>query len=277
MKGQPEKPDLYRSVFESLDAGLFLLDARFAYAHANRAWLEAVGCEMEDLAGRVPSFLADAQPDGGAGREMLEALKAGQSVHRVARARRKDGQPLWVFVHLSPLPGGEGFAGVANEVQALREAQARVERDAAMDALTGLPNRRAFDAALALEYARAVRHSYRLSVLLFDFSSDLEVGPALPDATVRTVGLALRTDRRASDLAFRIGPEQFALLLPNTGASEAAFVAERACRGLHTLGLPARVVPRLGSAVFPDDAGDANGLVLAASNRLDVPRYLTGN
>lgn len=280
MDDQPAIPDPYRGAFMALDVGVFLLDARLCFTQANPAWLQALGYTLEELSGRAPSFLDDDHSNVGAGREMTDELRAGHSINRVVRARRKDGQPLWVFLHLSPMAGfedTEGFVGAAYPVRGLREAQARLERDAALDGLTGLPNRRAFDAGLALEYARAVRHSYRLSVLLFDFSSDTEVGPALPDASVRMIALSLRQDRRASDLAFRIGLERFALILPNTSAQEAAFVAERAARAFETLGLPHHAPPRLGSAVFPDDAGDVNGLLLTASNRMEAPRYAFGN
>jgi diguanylate cyclase (GGDEF)-like protein len=101
------------------------------------------------------------------------------------------------------------------------DERARREAESRNDALTGLGNRRAYDERLAREVARSGRHGHALAVVLLDVQS-------ADDQALRGVAEVLRGLRR-SDECFRIGDDQFAVLLPDTDALGAAFVAERVC------------------------------------------------
>jgi diguanylate cyclase len=103
------------------------------------------------------------------------------------------------------------------------------------DALTGLGNRRAYDERLALEIARASRHERALSLVLIDvddFTAHNEtLGEARADEMLMTVASALRAVRD-TDQAFRIGGDEFAVLLPETEADGLPAVAARIRRHL---------------------------------------------
>jgi diguanylate cyclase (GGDEF)-like protein len=98
------------------------------------------------------------------------------------------------------------------------------------DGLTGLWNRRAFDARLGEETARFLRHGAPLSVCLIDLDGFKAVndrdGHAAGDDVLRAVGRAL-VQVRGGDAAFRLGGDEFALLLPGADAAGAGAVAER--------------------------------------------------
>jgi diguanylate cyclase (GGDEF)-like protein len=100
------------------------------------------------------------------------------------------------------------------------------------DALTGLANRRAFDARLKLELARAKRNSKPLALLILDVDffkryNDRYGHPA-GDATLQAVANVLKnTCLRTSDLPARIGGEEFVALLPDTHSKGAMEIAER--------------------------------------------------
>jgi two-component system cell cycle response regulator len=100
----------------------------------------------------------------------------------------------------------------------------RLRAEAVRDALTGLPNRRAFDDALAREVARAEREGAPLAALLLDVDRFMAVndthGHAAGDAVLRAVASRARAALRAADLLARVGGEELAALLP--GADEAA-------------------------------------------------------
>jgi two-component system, cell cycle response regulator len=100
----------------------------------------------------------------------------------------------------------------------------RLRAEAVRDALTGLPNRRAFDEALAREVARAEREGVPLAALLLDVDRFKSVndahGHAAGDAVLRAVAARARAALRAADLLARVGGEELAALLP--GADEAA-------------------------------------------------------
>ena len=106
-----------------------------------------------------------------------------------------------------------------------------VERQALVDGLTGLANRRASSDALHAEVARAERLETQLSVVLADLDEFKEVndlhGHAVGDEVLRVVAEVLRETLRESDVAGRWGGEEFLLLLPGADEEGAAQLAER--------------------------------------------------
>ncbi|HLV19924.1 MAG TPA: diguanylate cyclase [Polyangiaceae bacterium] len=117
------------------------------------------------------------------------------------------------------------------EELALRDELERAERLASTDALTGLCNRRRFEALLEQETAYAVRRRQDLALVLLDLDHFKAVndqfGHAAGDQVLVHVGRLLKSCLRAEDHAFRIGGEEFALLLRDTPAAAAAAVAGR--------------------------------------------------
>jgi diguanylate cyclase (GGDEF)-like protein len=106
-----------------------------------------------------------------------------------------------------------------------------VERQALVDGLTGVANRRRCSEALAAEVARAARHATPLSLVMADLD-DFKIvndahGHAAGDMVLREFAEVLRATLRETDLAGRWGGEEFLLLLPGTDATGAAQLAER--------------------------------------------------
>jgi diguanylate cyclase (GGDEF)-like protein len=105
-------------------------------------------------------------------------------------------------------------------------------RQAATDALTGLPNRRAFDRQFNAEFKRARRFGEALSVLLIDVDHFKLIndrhGHLVGDDVLRHLGGTLRTSLpRQFDILARFGGEEFAVVLPHTDREAALLVAER--------------------------------------------------
>ncbi len=99
------------------------------------------------------------------------------------------------------------------------------------DALTGLHNRRYLDRRLEEEVTRALRYQHPLSCLFIDADHFKRVndthGHGSGDSVLREIALRVKECLRASDIATRFGGEEFALLLPQTDATEACTLAER--------------------------------------------------
>ncbi len=116
-------------------------------------------------------------------------------------------------------------------VACLETTRAELERLAREDALTGLANRRGFDARLELEYQRAVRQQSPLSLAMVDLDRFKRVndafGHAIGDEVLRRVGTILRENCRAGDLPARYGGEEFAIALPDTNLLAAQSLCER--------------------------------------------------
>jgi len=107
---------------------------------------------------------------------------------------------------------------------------------AVTDELSGLSSRRYFEARLAEEWSRRDRYETPLSIACFDLdrfkSVNDSLGHAAGDLVIRRFGEIVRGVVRASDLACRLGGEEFATLFPNTSAASARPVAERIRKAL---------------------------------------------
>ncbi len=111
------------------------------------------------------------------------------------------------------------------------EAVAKLREHANRDGLTGIANRRFFEARLGDEFARWQRYGGDLSVLLFDLDHFKTIndrfGHAAGDAVLRETARRVASIVRGQDTFGRFGGEEFALLLPCTNLDEAMRVADK--------------------------------------------------
>jgi len=104
---------------------------------------------------------------------------------------------------------------------------------AAIDGLTGLYNRRHFEALSVAEWARFQRYLRPLSILIIDVDHFKAIndrfGHDVGDSALKIVSNVCTAAKRDSDISARIGGEEFALLLPETNEAAARIVAQRLC------------------------------------------------
>jgi diguanylate cyclase (GGDEF)-like protein len=140
-----------------------------------------------------------------------------------------DAQPrAWAIEHLEAL--ADIAALVGGELER-RDLVRRLAIDARTDALTGMANRRDWDARLPNALRSAERLGHPLSLVLLDVDffkafNDRDGHPA-GDAALRDIGARWIAATRDIDLLARIGGEEFGLVLPGCTADEALVVAER--------------------------------------------------
>lgn len=115
--------------------------------------------------------------------------------------------------------------------KALEEANEKLSRQATIDVLTGLPNRRVLDERVEFEYRFALRHKTHLSVAMLDLDNFKKIndehGHAEGDRVLRELGRVLQETMRSTDLAARYGGEEFVVLLPGADTDGAILFAER--------------------------------------------------
>ena len=104
-------------------------------------------------------------------------------------------------------------------------------KNATMDALTGLNNRRQFEIRLGEQYAIANRQNTPLCAIMLDIDFFKKFndtyGHATGDAVLRTTANVIKSQLREYDIPSRYGGEEFCILLPQTNIEEAKVVAER--------------------------------------------------
>ncbi|MBS0421731.1 MAG: EAL domain-containing protein [Proteobacteria bacterium] len=174
--------------------------------------------------------------------------------------------------------GAIQYRAQKREVMRRIEAERRARELAYQDGLTGLPNRRQFDEALATLIASPPRTGASHAVLLLDLNGFKQIndvfGHAVGDHVLIVVAQRLRAAIRDSDMVARFGGDEFAILAPHLADPEAATnVALRIIEALrspvssgkaaHSVGLG------IGIALIPQDASSADD----ALRKADVALY----
>jgi len=190
---------------------------------------------LREVAGRMSESVADVAHDVGQHRSRIAALSEELS----AAQSSTEGRPAESLLHAVAeilqinarlqdrlLTAEEKLRHQAKQVESWMAA-------ARTDPLTGLPNRRALDGALARQIAQWRRNQGTFSVVLVDVDHFKAVndrhGHSAGDAVLRALAELLERTFRKMDLIARIGGEEFAVLLPATAGTEAGRAAE-SCR-----------------------------------------------
>jgi len=152
----------------------------------------------------------------------------------------------------------------------------KLQINATTDSLTSLYNRRFFDDYFGKELNRSIRYSHKLALVVFDLHRFKEVndrfGHPQGDALLQMAAATLRKSLRTSDYAFRIGGDEFALLLPQTDTEQSATLARRLraayAESIEPLNLRIPLALDYGLAVYPEDGELQEVLIRVADERL---------
>jgi len=171
-----------------------------------------------------------------------------------------------------------GQAASALQVIDLHE---QLQRQATMDEMTGLANRRRFQEALGKAIAHAHRTGEPLSLVLVDVDNFKRVndtyGHQCGDSVLRALGAILRARTRAADTAARYGGEELAVIMPGTDAAGACISAEElrtavAAAVVDGPDWPVTVTASFGVAEIGPMVADGEALVAAADAALYIAK-----
>jgi diguanylate cyclase (GGDEF)-like protein/PAS domain S-box-containing protein len=247
MKNPEPDSAVYRTLLESTRAIPWKIDwasATFAY----------IGPQIESLLGyaqdswvTVDDWASRMHPDDRAWvvNYCVSQSQAGVDHEADYRALAANGEYVWIrdVVHVVRNAAGEvealiGFMFDISERkktdERLQKMQQQLEDFSFRDGLTGIANRRKFDAVLDEEWDAARRHTQPLSLILIDIDFfkqyNDQYGHVQGDECLKRVGAALSgVANRSRDLLARYGGEEFVLVLPATDETAARRVSER-CR-----------------------------------------------
>lgn len=170
-----------------------------------------------------------------------------------------------------------GIVGIGHDITERKEAERRIQFLATHDSLTGLPNRGAFNDALAAAIDAGRAGNTRFAILFVDLDDFKLINDSLGhdagDELLKQTAARLRASVRTGDLVARLGGDEFVLLCrepPYLGDLEglAARVLEAAIRPFDLLGQERRVSASIGVAVYPDHGTTEDSLMKSADTAM---------
>ncbi len=202
------------------------------------AFLQAI--HPDDRA-RVANHINAARQKGGFDIEFKVVLSDGKS-----RVLHGMGEVIFLGSDMKPqiigaiqditAPERSELLGVIQDITDQKELQWKLEREARTDPLTGCANRRHFLELAEHELARARRYTEEVSVLMLDLDHFKAIndkyGHPVGDLVLQRLVQACQATLRAEDTVGRLGGEEFAILLPESGRNKAVEAAERVCRAV---------------------------------------------
>ena len=202
-------------------------------------------------------------------------VKLPDTIELVARIRYHSRS----YVNL--LQRDEAYRALRQSQQQLLETNLELQRLTNSDGLTGLANRRYFDEYFSAEWKRAEREQSPLSLLMIDVD-DFKLfndtyGHLAGDTALKQVAESIGSfARRPTDLAARIGGEEFVLVLPSMSREHMETQADKLQAAVHALGIAhvtsnneARVTISIGGAsIVPQRGSSQEKLVEAADQAL---------
>ncbi len=193
------------------------------FVEVNQGFLKITGYQNpEEIVGRTTSEI---YPDSSQNHRMSalaqEVLKNGQGNLRDLKLRRKDGLIIYLDVSGQLLGGGDPdqpiIVWTSIDVTERHRLTKELSRQALLDKLTGLPNRRALDLEFQKAMARVRRYKRMLAVVMMDLDGFKPIndtyGHDSGDRVLQVIGKRLQETLRHTDFVARLGGDEFVLLI----------------------------------------------------------------
>jgi diguanylate cyclase (GGDEF)-like protein/PAS domain S-box-containing protein len=282
----------YRKIFDASSAGIFVLDSEGRLINGNPTVFRVLGRSLGDLrALDRGSFLQEAFADPQQVREMIHRARIeGQTLSADLALRQSGTDVRWVHCLISvqaepgAVPSAEQEAvveGVMYDVTERKSAELAVRYQAEHDALTGLANRAASEAAIDRMVDEALSAGQPMALLFLDLDGFKQIndshGHVAGDEVLVACAHAMQSAvRRGSDLVGRLGGDEFVVALRGIGADH-PMLAATAQALLAAVGAPIRLADgqrvqvgvSIGVALCPRHGRDRASL----TKRADVTLY----
>ncbi len=276
-----ESQERFRAIIQNAPIGMALISLDGRFLDSNQSLSRITGYtkqELEELTFQEITHPEDLE----SGLTQLQRLLEGSrdTVQIEKRYVKKDAQCVWVQITTSLQRDGERrplcYIAQIEDVSEKRENQAKIERLAHYDPLTGLPNRRLLLDRLHQAVAQASRHGRAISLLFLDLDGFKDVndafGHAVGDEVLKAVAERLTDCVRKGDTVARLGGDEFIVVLPEVRTrANAALVAEKILRAMNAPleKIAAAIGTSIGIALLPTGGtNDAESLMKQADTAM---------
>jgi diguanylate cyclase (GGDEF)-like protein/PAS domain S-box-containing protein len=289
-KRAAESLRLSASVFDNAITGIVITDAENQILRCNAAYREMTGYDDAELVGRNPRMMQSGRHDESFYGEMWAQFKKQGKWSGEVWNRRKNGDIYPLMLQISAVKDEQGkiahHVGSLIDITALKQTQARLERIANYDILTGLPNRALLTDRLRMALSQARRSKRLLAICFLDLDDFKPIndghGHEVGDKLLAKVAQRLLAAVRGSDTVGRLGGDEFVLLL--TGLTQSTELATSLARITSSLaapylvdGLSLNISASIGITLFPHDDADPDTLLRHADQAMYQAKQLGRN
>ncbi|HXC40202.1 MAG TPA: EAL domain-containing protein [Burkholderiales bacterium] len=279
--------DLLRGLMENMPQHIFFKGRDMRYLRVN--YLIARDLRLDDPAEAIGKRIGELLPS-----------KRSEDIEADERLVMESGKPIigkeehfqipgyreqWISKTLAPIRGAGGevgaIVGIAHDITARKEAEARIQYLATHDGLTGLPNRTMFGQVLELAVKSGQRYSRSFAVMFIDLDRfkiiNDTLGHAAGDVLLKEIAARFSGCLRAGDVLARLGGDEFVVLVQEvTDAAQAGVVARKilseAIKPVTILGQECRVTASVGVCLYPDGGSDEQALMKNADSAMYVAK-----
>lgn len=272
-----------KAVIHNVCEGIATINAKGVIENVNPAIEQIFGYKKDELIGQNVSILMP-EPHKSMHDSYLRSYICTGVENILGRYReviglRQNGEefPLELNVNEMILGGSQHFVGILRDITERKEAEQKMTQLALYDQLTKLPNRVQFYEKMELSLSQAKRTKANVALLFIDLDGFKAVndtlGHDMGDHVLVEVGKRLYDWIRESDVAARIGGDEFTVLLTNLHDIDTApVIADKIIYALNKpiefKGNSCHVGASIGIATYPEDADNVDDLVKEADTAM---------
>ena len=270
-----------REVLDAIQDGYCELSAEGRILATNRALCEMLGYRPTEVLGQSFETVLHSEDIERARTQFRLARESGEHIRFTSSFRHHDGSSRFYDTRFSLIRDNQGnftgYRGILRDINDQVTYQNQLLDMAYRDPLTELGNRKAFTEHLKQALEQAGNINGHLALLFLDLDRFKEVndrfGHDIGDSLLRTVAERLRGSLRQPDGVYRLGGDEFTLLMPGGTATTANALAQRILAQLREpIAIGALsidfVTPSIGIALFPEHADTADSLIKAADSAM---------
>jgi len=281
---------LTASVFASTSEGIIITNPSNRIIEVNEAFVHVTGYSREEIIGQTPGLLHSGLHNPAFYSEMWRRIQRDGHWKGEVRNRRKNGEIYTEILDIGVVCDETGavthYVGVFTDISELKETQARLEKMAHYDHLTGLPNRALFASRLEEAMASVTRHGNLLAVALLDLDRFKPVndvhGHEMGDRLLIEIAQRLDACMRTGDIVARVGGDEFVLLIQDLAEADELWPFLQRVQA--TFETPVRIdghvfdiTSSLGATLYPNDPGDADALLRHADQAMYLAKQAGRN
>ncbi|HSV51350.1 MAG TPA: EAL domain-containing protein [Burkholderiaceae bacterium] len=269
-----DKLRLHARIIEDSDQGILITDANEHIVSINAAFTRITGYTSAEAIGQTPDLLRSGKHDADFRAQVRAAMHGAGPWLGEILGRRKNGAVFPQSVAISAVRNDEGHIthafSIFSDISAYKETEARLQRLANFDSVTGLPNRSLLNQLLGQALVAAQRSNGHGTLLVLGLHRLTTIydslGHDVGDELLVAVSRGFREVLRDEDVLARISADRFVVALFNIQKREhAGLVAQKLLGTLEqaiVIGPNAlKLDASIGISVYPDDSQDASALI----------------